>query len=92
MGKQEFDAEVDALVVGAGAGGMTAALAAHAAGLDTMIVEKADGYPSWGDEAWKSQVAAAPITGILESAKVLSTEGTKFKSAVEKFLATVRAA
>jgi 3-oxosteroid 1-dehydrogenase len=35
-----FDAWVDVLVIGSGGGGMTAALAAHAAGLDTLVVEK----------------------------------------------------
>jgi 3-oxosteroid 1-dehydrogenase len=36
-----FDHTVDVLVVGSGGGGMTAALAADAFGLDTLIVEKA---------------------------------------------------
>src|SRR6201988_2492610 len=35
-----FDHTVDVLVIGSGAGGMTAALAADASGLDTLIVEK----------------------------------------------------
>ncbi|WP_197502023.1 FAD-binding protein [Mycobacterium sp. E2733] len=35
-----FDHLVDVLVVGSGGGGMTAALAAHAAGLDALVVEK----------------------------------------------------
>src|SRR6478736_7176387 len=35
-----FDHEVDALVVGSGGGGMTAALAADEAGLSTLVVEK----------------------------------------------------
>jgi 3-oxosteroid 1-dehydrogenase len=38
---ERFDHHVDVLVVGSGGGGMTAALAADAAGLDTLIVEKA---------------------------------------------------
>src|SRR3954468_13984511 len=37
----QFDHSVDVLVIGSGAGGMTAALRADAAGLDTLIVEKA---------------------------------------------------
>jgi 3-oxosteroid 1-dehydrogenase len=37
---ESFDHVVDVLVVGSGAGGMTAALAAHANGLDTLVVEK----------------------------------------------------
>jgi len=39
-----FDACVDVLVIGSGGGGMTAALAAHAAGLDTLVVEKGSHY------------------------------------------------
>ncbi|WP_099023801.1 FAD-binding protein [Mycolicibacterium palauense] len=35
-----FDHVVDVLVIGSGGGGMTAALAAEAAGLDTLVVEK----------------------------------------------------
>jgi succinate dehydrogenase/fumarate reductase flavoprotein subunit len=35
-----FDHVVDVLVIGSGGGGMTAALAADAAGLDTLVVEK----------------------------------------------------
>ncbi|MFJ7078926.1 FAD-binding protein [Streptomyces sp. NPDC098781] len=37
-----FDTVVDVLVVGSGAGGMTAALTAKAAGLNVLLVEKAD--------------------------------------------------
>lgn len=36
-----WDHEVDFLVVGSGGGGMTAALAAHDAGMSTLVVEKA---------------------------------------------------
>jgi 3-oxosteroid 1-dehydrogenase len=36
----DFDHTVDVLVVGSGGGGMTAALAADASGLDTLVVEK----------------------------------------------------
>jgi succinate dehydrogenase/fumarate reductase flavoprotein subunit len=36
----EFDHTVDVLVIGSGGGGMTAALAADAAGLNTLVVEK----------------------------------------------------
>ncbi len=36
----EFDETVDVLIVGSGGGGMTAALTANAAGLDTLVVEK----------------------------------------------------
>jgi 3-oxosteroid 1-dehydrogenase len=40
MTTSEFDTTVDVLVVGSGGGGMTAALTANAAGLDTLVVEK----------------------------------------------------
>ncbi|OBA90458.1 3-ketosteroid-delta-1-dehydrogenase [Mycobacteriaceae bacterium 1482268.1] len=40
MTATEFDVAVDVLVVGSGGGGMTAALTADAAGLDTLVVEK----------------------------------------------------
>ncbi|KUI14604.1 3-ketosteroid-delta-1-dehydrogenase [Mycobacterium lehmannii] len=40
MSDNKFDHTVDVLVVGSGGGGMTAALAADAFGLDTLIVEK----------------------------------------------------
>jgi len=36
----DFDHVVDVLVIGSGGGGMTAALAADASGLDTLVVEK----------------------------------------------------
>ncbi|VBA43441.1 3-oxosteroid 1-dehydrogenase [Mycobacterium innocens] len=39
-GSEAFDHVVDVLVVGSGAGGMTAALTADAAGLQTLVVEK----------------------------------------------------
>ncbi|WP_137149693.1 FAD-binding protein [Mycolicibacterium sp. CR10] len=38
--EQPFDHVTDVLVIGSGGGGMTAALAADAAGLDTLVVEK----------------------------------------------------
>jgi 3-oxosteroid 1-dehydrogenase len=44
MATSAMDHTVDVLVVGSGAGAMTAALAAAKAGLDTLIIEKADVY------------------------------------------------
>jgi 3-oxosteroid 1-dehydrogenase len=38
------DVEIDVLIVGSGAGGMTAALTAKAAGLDTLVIEKSQFY------------------------------------------------
>jgi 3-oxosteroid 1-dehydrogenase len=40
MSSDRFDHTVDVLVIGSGGGGMTAALAAEAAGLDTLVIEK----------------------------------------------------
>jgi 3-oxosteroid 1-dehydrogenase len=39
-----FDQVVDVLIVGSGGGGMAAALTAHAAGLDTLVVEKSSHF------------------------------------------------
>lgn len=44
MHNQAWDTTVDLLVVGSGAGGMSAALTAAARGLSTMVVEKAEVY------------------------------------------------
>lgn len=44
MASTAWDHEVDFLVVGSGGGGMTAALAAHEAGMSTLVVEKAKMY------------------------------------------------
>ncbi|MDG4668571.1 FAD-binding protein [Mycobacterium sp. 236(2023)] len=41
---QPFDHVTDVLVIGSGGGGMTAALAADAAGLDTLVVEKSSRF------------------------------------------------
>ena len=41
---REWDHECDVLVVGSGAGGMTAALRARDLGLDVLLVEKSDRY------------------------------------------------
>lgn len=41
---REWDMECDVLVVGSGAGGMTAALRARDLGLDVLLVEKSDRY------------------------------------------------
>ena len=42
--EQNWDREVDLLVIGSGAGGMTAALAGAERGLDTLVVEKSGVY------------------------------------------------
>ena len=38
-----WDREVDFLVVGSGAGGLTAAITAAASGLSTLVIEKGSG-------------------------------------------------
>ncbi|MEY8014535.1 FAD-binding protein [Mycobacterium servetii] len=42
--KAGFDRVVDVLVVGSGGGGMTAALTAHASGLDALVIEKSSHF------------------------------------------------
>ncbi len=42
--RDDFDHTVDVLVIGSGGGGLTAALAAEAEGLDTLVVEKSSHY------------------------------------------------
>lgn len=44
MRENAFDEEIDVLVVGSGAGGFAAALAAGARGLDVVLIEKAASY------------------------------------------------
>jgi succinate dehydrogenase/fumarate reductase flavoprotein subunit len=44
MTVNDYDHTVDVLVVGSGGGGMTAALAADASGLDTLVVEKSSQF------------------------------------------------
>lgn len=44
VAEDSFDTCVDVLVVGSGGGGMTAALTAHAAGMDTLVIEKASQF------------------------------------------------
>jgi len=41
---QTWDSTVDFLIVGSGAGGMTAAITAHTEGLSTLVIEKSDKY------------------------------------------------
>jgi 3-oxosteroid 1-dehydrogenase len=44
MSEQKWDQEYDVVVVGSGAGGMTAALCAQAQGLSAVVLEKTDRY------------------------------------------------
>jgi glycerol-3-phosphate dehydrogenase len=55
MAKPSFDREVDLLVAGGGAGGLTAALVGSVEGLDVLLCEKTDqigGTTSTSARAW----------------------------------------
>lgn len=92
----EFDEQVDVLVVGSGAGGFTAALAADAKGLRTLVVEKADRFGGSsalsGGGIW---VPGAPAqtregyrpdpTGVVEYLERL-TDGTVSRERLEAYV------
>ncbi|TVS89078.1 FAD-binding protein [Mycobacterium helveticum] len=72
-----FDREVDVLVVGSGGGGMTAALTAHASGLDALVIEKSSRFGGstalsgggiWvpGAPAQRREGYAPPPEGVVE--------------------------
>ncbi|HWT31651.1 MAG TPA: FAD-dependent oxidoreductase, partial [Propylenella sp.] len=68
MGAQNWDQEFDVVVVGSGAGGMTAALCAAHSGLSAVVIEKTDRYGGTsavsGGGIWipcNDQMAAAGI-------------------------------
>ncbi|HEY1075252.1 MAG TPA: FAD-dependent oxidoreductase [Fontimonas sp.] len=67
MNEQQWDQEYDVVVVGSGGGGMTAALCAHAQGLKTVLVEKADKYGGTsavsGGGIWIPCNDDIPVTG-----------------------------
>lgn len=69
---QGFDEEVDLLVIGAGAGGMTAALAAAIRGLSVLLCEKTDmvgGTTSTsGGTTWVPGTALSRRSGVPDSA------------------------
>ncbi|TYL55876.1 FAD-dependent oxidoreductase [Nocardioides sp. BGMRC 2183] len=66
------DHEVDLLVVGSGAGGMTAALTGALEGLDVLVVEKASVYG--GSTALSGGAVWAPNNHVLEAAGVTDSE------------------
>src|ERR1700761_578941 len=67
MASSAMNHTVDVLVVGSGAGAMTAALAAARAGLDTLIIEKANVYrgssATSGGAAWVTRHHLVPGVG-----------------------------
>ncbi|OKH83499.1 3-ketosteroid-delta-1-dehydrogenase [Mycobacterium sp. SWH-M3] len=96
MTSESFDHTVDLLVVGSGGGGMTAALTADAAGLDTVVVEKS---PRFGGSTALSGggiwVPGAPAQrragyvpspdGVLEYLKLI-TEGAVSDARLRKYV------
>ncbi len=67
-----WDQEVDFLVVGSGGGGMTAALTAHEYGLETLVIEKSDLYG--GTTALSGGVIWIPNNHRMPSAKIEDSE------------------
>lgn len=67
-GTASFDHHVDVLVVGSGAGAMTAALRAHDAGGRTLVIEKTDRYG--GASAMSSCVLWIPNNDLMAEAGV----------------------
>lgn len=95
---QRFDLTVDFLVAGSGAGGLTAALAAHTRGLRTLVVEKADkfggtsalsGGGSWvpGAPAQLREGHVMAIEPVLEYLKAI-TKGVVSEERLRAFLYT----
>jgi 3-oxosteroid 1-dehydrogenase len=90
---------VDVLVVGSGAGGMTAAITAHDQGLDTLLIEKADVFG--GTSALSGGVIWVPNNHLMKKAGIADSEddAMQYLSALtagevphEKLLAYVRRA
>ena len=76
-----FDLHVPLLIVGAGAGGLTAALAAHAEGADVLVLE-ADAVPSGSTALSAGLVPAAgtrwqAAAGIADDAETFATDITR---------------
>lgn len=79
----KWDQEVDFLIVGSGAGGLTAALTAHAAGLKTLVVEKAPYYG--GSSARSGGGLWIPNNHLMKAAGIADT----FEEAAAYMQATV---
>jgi 3-oxosteroid 1-dehydrogenase len=63
-----WDLETDLVVVGSGAAGMTSALTGSSAGLDTLVVEKADVFG--GTTALSGGVIWVPTNSLMASANI----------------------
>ncbi len=94
--RSDYDHTVDVLVIGSGAGGLTAALAADARGLSTLVVEKASHFGGSsalsGGGIWAPGAPAQVRAGVrLDREEVLGylrriTEGTVGESRLRAYL------
>jgi 3-oxosteroid 1-dehydrogenase len=93
-----FDHVVDVLIVGSGGGGMAAALTAHAAGLDTLVVEKSSyfggstalsGGGIWvpGAPAQRREGYAPEPEGVVEYLREI-TDGLVSKARIRQYVAS----
>ncbi|MGO8768348.1 MAG: FAD-binding protein [Mycobacterium sp.] len=91
-----FDHVADVLVVGSGGGGMTAALTAHAAGLDVLVVEKSSHFGGstalsgggiWvpGAPAQRREGYAPPPEGVVEYMRQV-TEGLVSEARIRQYV------
>jgi len=91
-----FDHAADVLVVGSGGGGMTAALTAHAAGLDVLVVEKSSHFGGstalsgggiWvpGAPAQRREGYAPPPEGVVEYMRQV-TEGLVSEARIRQYV------
>ncbi len=91
-----FDREVDVLVVGSGGGGMTAALTAHASGLDALVIEKPSRFGGstalsgggiWvpGAPAQRRERYAPPPEGVVEYLQKI-TDGLVAEARIRQYV------
>jgi len=91
-----FDREVDVLVVGSGGGGMTAALTAHASGLDALVIEKSSRFGGstalsgggiWvpGAPAQRREGYAPPPEGVVEYLQKI-TDGLVAEARIRQYV------
>jgi succinate dehydrogenase/fumarate reductase flavoprotein subunit len=79
---ETFDHTVDVLVIGSGGGGMTAALAADAFGLDTLVVEKSAqfGGSTALSGGWRNRKRPSARSGLPSPWRRRTCERRKWKS------------
>ncbi len=75
------DIETDVLVIGAGACGLTAALAAHDAGAEVVVVER-DASPS-GSTSMSSGFIPAPATAAQRAAGISDDDAARFAADIQ---------